>query len=64
MMINTFISSLQAVQNGALVSNNNNNDDNNNNNNEPEEPVTQGDKLNRIKAMRRQPRSHTTGGMR
>ncbi|KAF8796946.1 Dual specificity protein phosphatase like protein [Argiope bruennichi] len=51
----------KALQNGGLGGNNN--DSNNNNNVESEDTVTQGDKLNRIKAMRRQPRSHTTGGM-
>ncbi|GBN11493.1 Dual specificity protein phosphatase CDC14B [Araneus ventricosus] len=51
----------KALQNGGLTGNNN--DSNNNNNMESEDTVTQGDKLNRIKAMRRQPRSHTTGGM-
>ncbi|GIY47782.1 dual specificity protein phosphatase CDC14A [Caerostris darwini] len=52
----------KALQNGSLIANNN--DTNNNNNSlESEDTVTQGDKLNRIKAMRRQPRSHTTGGM-
>ncbi|GFT25297.1 dual specificity protein phosphatase CDC14AB [Trichonephila clavipes] len=51
----------KALQNGTVTGNNN--DNNNNNNVDGEDTVTQGDKLNRIKAMRRQPRSHTTGGM-
>ncbi|UYV83937.1 CDC14A [Cordylochernes scorpioides] len=33
------------------------------NNNSPEESITQGDKLNRIKALRRHPRSFTTGAV-
>ncbi|XP_054712759.1 dual specificity protein phosphatase CDC14AB-like [Uloborus diversus] len=49
-------------KNSSFLSNNNNNDSNNNNN-ERYDTVTQGDKLNRIKALRRQPRSHTTGGL-
>ncbi|XP_015917751.1 dual specificity protein phosphatase CDC14AB isoform X2 [Parasteatoda tepidariorum] len=51
----------KTYQNGTTQFGNNNND--NNNNNEADDAVTQGDKLNRIKAMRRQPRSHTTGGL-
>ncbi|GIX90428.1 dual specificity protein phosphatase CDC14A [Caerostris extrusa] len=53
----------KALQNGSLIANNNDTNNNNNSSLESEDTVTQGDKLNRIKAMRRQPRSHTTGGM-
>ncbi|KAG8185188.1 hypothetical protein JTE90_025861 [Oedothorax gibbosus] len=50
----------KSLQNGNLYSTSN---DNNNNEDNDDNTATQGDKLNRIKAMRRQPRSHTTGGM-
>ncbi|KFM59265.1 Dual specificity protein phosphatase CDC14A, partial [Stegodyphus mimosarum] len=50
-------------QNGILCADSNDNNNNNSASNEADDAVTQGDKLIRIKAMRRQPRSHTTGGL-